>query len=101
MSTENTKIKSFNPKKVIKLYDGSTKEAKNIEIGDQVIGLDGKPKKIIDIDYGNGQIYKVTQKLGYSYKVSKNHILVLKFTNAEGIYWDDTRNRYKARYIHT
>jgi hypothetical protein len=94
-----SKIKSFDPEKKIRLYKGTIKQTKNIQIGDKLVGLDGKPKKIVDIEHGHGQMYQVSQKLGYDYIVSKNHILVLKLTNVEGIFWDGIRNRYKARYI--
>ena len=83
----------------IMLFSGKTKPVESLTKKDSVIGLDGKPKKIIKIHEGSDQLYKVSQTNGDDYVVNGNHILVLKFTNVEGIYWDNSRERYKARYI--
>lgn len=61
--------------------------------------MDGKNKHILEIHQREGTLYKIEQKLGDSYIVHGKHILVLKFTNVEGIYWDQNRQYYKARYI--
>ena len=84
---------------LIMLSNGKTKPVESLTKKDAVIGLDGKPKKIIKIHEGSSQLYKVSQTNGDDYVVNGNHILVLKFTNVEGIYWDNSRERYKARYI--
>jgi hypothetical protein len=44
-------------------------------------------------------MYKITPNKSVSFCVSGNYVLHLKFTNAEGIYWSDSRKYYKARYI--
>jgi elongation factor 2 len=83
----------------IRLYDGSLKSVEDIKIGDQVIGLDGKPKKVIKTHNGTGQLYKIEQDNGDNYVTNGKHELVLKFTNVEGIYWTESRKCYKIRYI--
>lgn len=83
----------------IRLEDGKTKIVEDLTLNDYVLGLDGLPKKIIEIHKGKGKLYKVCQKLGDCYVVNGLHELVLKFTNVEGIFWDPKRNYWKARYI--
>lgn len=83
----------------IMLSDGKTKLVETLTTQDCVLGLDGKPRKIVEVHHGNGQLYRVSQNNGEDYVVNGQHILVLKFTNVEGIFWDDSRNGYKARYV--
>lgn len=81
------------------LFDGKIKTVESLTTKDSVIGLDGKEKHIIEIHQGQGKLYEIEQKLGDNYIVNGEHILVLKFTNAEGIFWDPRRKYYRARYI--
>jgi len=83
----------------VMLVDGTIKLIETLTTQDSVLGMDGKPKKILEIHKGNGMLYKITQKHGNEYIVNANHILVLKFTNVELIYWDTNRNYYRVRYI--
>jgi elongation factor 2 len=83
----------------IRTMNGTTKLVENLTVNDFVLGLDGEPKKILEIHHGHGQLYKISQKLGEDYVVNGNHILVLKFTNVEGIFWEPCRCYYRARYI--
>jgi len=94
---DHGKTYSFGTK--IRLSNGDTKLVENLTLDDYVLGLDGLSKKIVEIHKGKGQLYEICQKVGKNYTVNGNHILVLKFTNVEGIYWDPKRNYYKARYI--
>jgi len=52
------------------------------------LGIDGDSKKINKINHGKDEIYTVAQKNGINYDVTENHILTLKFTNVEGIFWN-------------
>lgn len=83
----------------IRLSDGSTKQVQDVTTKDSVLGLDGKSKRVIEVHHGEGPLYKVKQDNGDEYVVNENHLLVLKFTNVEGIYWDPKRRYHKARYI--
>jgi len=83
----------------ILLSNGSTKLVENLTLYDNVVGLNGISKWITEINKGREQLYKITQDNGDSYVVNGNHILVLKFTNVEGIFWDKGRQAYKIRYI--
>ncbi len=94
---DHGKCMSFGTK--IRLAKGTFKVVENLTEDDYVLGLDGQPKKILEVHKGKGQLYRVSQKLGFDYVVNGNHILVLKFTNVEGIFWDQNRQYYRARYI--
>ena len=96
---EPNKIKYFQNGTSILLSDGTTKLVENLTLYDNVLNLYGLPDWIIEINKGQHQTYKITQDNGDSYFVTGDHILVLKFTNVEGIFWDNGRKGYKARYI--
>ncbi len=83
----------------IMLFNGTNKPIGELIVGDCVIGLDGLPKKISEINKGNSKMYQIEQKNGMKYTVDGTHILVLKFTAVEGIYWSENRKYWKARYV--
>src|SRR5579872_83494 len=83
----------------IRLSDGSIKKIESLTLDDSVFDSDGKSKRITEIHQGNGMLYNISQKLGDNYIVNGKYILVLKFTNNEGIFWDANRQYFKARYI--
>jgi len=91
--------KCFGNGTLVRLVSGKTKEVEQLTMNDSVVGLDGKGKKLVHIHRGQRHLYTVHQACGDNYVVTGNHVLVLKFTNVEGIFWDPTRNRYKARYL--
>lgn len=84
---------------LIMLYNGILKAVESLVVGDCVAGLDGKAKNITNVYRGNGQLYKILQPNGDEYIVTGDHVLVLKFTNVEGIRWDNSRKGYQVRYI--
>jgi len=61
----------------IRMYDGSIKPVEEICVGDSVMGVDGRPKGIIETHVGEGKLYEVSQHTGDSYVVSEHHVLVL------------------------
>lgn len=91
----------FSKDQEMRLYDGTEKTVNELEVGDELIGLNSEPTKITKIYKSNEELYEICQDYGNNYVVDGNHILVLKFTNVEGIYWSETKNRqrWKARYI--
>jgi DNA topoisomerase-2 len=63
---------------ILYLFDfGKAILAKDIIIGDKIIGDDGNPRIVTNIMYGYDDLYKVTQQYGETYYVNRNHILTL------------------------
>jgi hypothetical protein len=88
------------------LANGVVKCVENLTLNDCVVGLDGEPKRVVGVERGSGDMYRVRQKvagkegkLGDDYVVGGESMLVLKFTNVESIFWDYSRWRYRAKYI--
>jgi len=62
----------------IPMWNGETKLAKDIEIGDQLIGDDGTVRTVLKKIVGTGQMYDVIQENGETYRVNSEHILTLQ-----------------------
>lgn len=71
------------------MYDGSIVLAKDVKVGDLVMGYDSKPRTVAEVHKGTTLLYKVQHKRGSHYLVTGNHILTGKITKMS-----NTRNRY-------
>lgn len=65
----------------ILMSDGSIKENTELKVGDFVMGVDGKPRKILDIHKGVADLYDIIPVKGEKKTVTKFHTLSLKRTN--------------------
>lgn len=69
----------------IMMYDGSIKKVQEICVGDNIMGDDATPRKILSLARGREQMYKVASKKGDSYIVNESHILSLKHKDGGNI----------------
>ena len=74
---------------MIPCFDGSIKIIENIEIGDIIIGDDGKQRKVLDKISGFGEMYEIIQSRGESYIVNSEHILSLRMPDHKVIFWNN------------
>lgn len=65
----------------VMLYSGEIKPVEQIVTGDQLMGPDSTPRRVLSITSGMGPLYRVTPVKGESYVVNSAHILSLKITN--------------------
>src|SRR3990167_10478773 len=64
------------------MYDGSMKFVQDIKIGEEIMGDDSTPRKILSLARGHEMMYKIEQNCGYSeYVVNESHILSLKMSS--------------------
>lgn len=71
----------------IPLFNGIIKIAKNINIGDILIGDDGNQRVVLNTTFGTGKMYEITQKMGEKYQVNDEHILTLYLPDHKVIFW--------------
>lgn len=64
----------------ILMFDGSTKPVEEIDIGDKIMGPDGKPRKVLRLTNGIQNMYKISPNIGEPFVVNEDHILSLKCT---------------------
>lgn len=57
----------------IRMFDGTLKNVEDIDIGEQVMGVDSEPRNVLDLYRGEDIIFKVEQKHGMSYNVTGAH----------------------------
>jgi DNA gyrase/topoisomerase IV subunit B len=82
----------------IPLFNGEIKLAKDIQIGDILIGDDGNKRTVLTLYKGNGKMYEVFQDRGESYKVNDEHILTLCMPEHKSIYWYDEHSSWRTIY---
>jgi superfamily II DNA or RNA helicase len=84
---------------LILMFDGTTKKAVDIEIGDLLMGPDSKPRKVLKLHRGRDQMFKIVPTKGESFTVNSEHTLSLKNTNKirEGSSKYDSSRRLKIR----
>jgi hypothetical protein len=62
------------------LWNGATRMAQEIKVGDELIGDDGSKRTVLDVCTGEDELYRVSQTNGISYVVNSKHEVVLKDT---------------------
>ncbi len=60
------------------MFDGTTKQVQDLEVGDYLMGVDSKPRRIMSLARGKENMYWVRQNNGFDYRVNESHILSLK-----------------------
>lgn len=63
------------------MYDGTIKMAQDVAVGDQLMGPDSTPRRVLSTCSGVDPLYRVTPTKGDSYVVNNAHILSLKKTS--------------------
>jgi DNA topoisomerase-2 len=76
----------------IPLWNGTTKIACDVCIGDELIGDDGTVRKVLNVMKGTGQMYKIRQTNADEYVVNDNHTLTLHMPDHKVIFWNSTKN---------
>ncbi len=69
----------FAPDTQILMWDKTVKLAKDIVVGDQLIGDDGFKRTVVRLMNGEDNMYSITQNHGCKYIVNSHHTLVLKY----------------------
>lgn len=59
------------------MYDGSTKCAEDVQVGDLLLGPDSTPRRVLELGRGRSKMYKITPVKGDPYVVNDAHILTL------------------------
>ena len=86
----------------ILMYDGSIKMVQDIVIGDNVMGDDSTPRKVIDLGRGQDELFEVIPRKGEKFGVNSEHILCLKQSGLNRIRKMNNKNKtisYKVEYL--
>ena len=88
----------LDPNTEIILWNGNVKLAKDIKIGDVLIGDDGTMRTVLQTTSGEDIMYKVSLK-NDSYIVNSEHILTLQFNQNKKIHWKESNQTWRVEYI--
>lgn len=59
------------------MYDGTTKTAKEVVVGDKLMGDDGTPRNVLNLCRGQEEMFRITPTKGEPWECNKSHILSL------------------------
>lgn len=96
-SVDSGKCLKFGTK--IRLYSGKVKEVQNITTEDVLMGDDSTPRRVLETTTGKNQMYEIIPMKGESFTINKNHILCMKASNYNYIYWDVSRKRWVVKNL--
>lgn len=60
------------------MADGSVRNIENVAVGDEVMGPDSKPRRVLDVHTGYGDLFRIKQKSAIDYVVSDHHLIAVK-----------------------
>ena len=95
----NGQFGCLDPETQILMYSGKIKKAKEIEIGDHLVGDDGFNRKVLRMVSGYDEMYRVTLNNGLTYTVNSKHILTFKVKCHKTIKWDRSRRMWTFVYF--
>jgi len=76
--SSNGSGKCFGKNTSIMMADGTSKLVQDIEVKDQVMGIDSAPRNVLNVTKGVGELFMVTPIRGWPYIVNGDHVLCLK-----------------------
>ena len=62
----------------VRMYDGNIKKVEDLKIGDLLMGVDSKPRRVIQLHIGfDDNMFRIEQSKGDSYTVNSKHICTM------------------------
>ena len=86
------------PNTDVLLWDGSIKKARNVCVGDKLIGDDGCPRNVSKIVSGTDTMFKVKQIGAKDYIINSEHILTLRYSGHKSIRWKESAGSWTMSY---
>ena len=80
-------------------FSNITKKAKNIQIGDILVGDDGEMRTVLQLTNGIDDMYKITDINNNTFTANKEHILTLYFKDNNKIKWRESNKRWYFKYF--
>lgn len=79
------------------LFDGTSKNIEDLKVGDELMGDDSKPSKILKIEEVTEETYIVEPVKGDKYVTSQSQMLSLIYSANPGIKWNE--ETYQVRWL--
>lgn len=65
------------------MYDGALRAVEDVRVGDELMGDDSTPRRVLSLARGRERMYWVRQNKAEDYRVNESHILSLKRSRTE------------------
>ena len=88
----------LDPETLVLMYSGGLKRARDIVVGDILVGDDGTKRKVLKTTSGIDRMYQVNIANGDNYTVNSSHILSLKYIDIRDGLQDRIYNKVVCRY---
>lgn len=69
--------KCLHPEQGVMMYDGSVKKAKDVDIGDELMGNDSTPRIVLGTTTGTDQMYRIVPTKGDPWVCNSKHMISL------------------------
>ena len=97
----NGQFGCVDPETKVLMWDSTIKKAKDIVVGDKLIGDDGLQRTVSDTVKGTDTMYKITNGRMTDYIVNSNHILTCSLSGHKTIYWKESNKTWKMLYYNS
>jgi len=75
--------KCLGPDVPVMMHDGSTKKAKDVVVGDVLMGDDSNPRNVLSTTKGRSKMYRINPERGELWRCNDEHILTMR-VNQDG-----------------
>ena len=89
----------LSPDTPVLMWDSSIKLAKEIIVGDKLVGDDGTVRNVLKITNGVDNMYEVINNYGTKLVVNSQHILTLQFKKNAKIFWKESAKSWFMLYF--
>lgn len=91
--------KCLHPDTLVMLWTGDVKAAKDVQIGDQLMGPDSSPRTVLSTCTGVGPMYKIVPNSGDPWICNDVHVLTLKDSRRTGKHANEIVDISLADYL--
>jgi DNA gyrase/topoisomerase IV subunit B len=93
----NGQFGCIDPETPVFLWNGTIEKAKNIKVGDKLIGDDGRRRIVSKLTEGVDEMYEVSNGNMDNYTVNSHHILTMCYPKHKSVFWK--RGAYYMYYF--
>jgi DNA gyrase/topoisomerase IV subunit B len=95
----NGQFGCIDPETPVLLWNGNIEKAKNIKVGDKLVGDDGGCRIVSRLTEGVDEMYEVSNGNMDNYIVNSHHILTVCYSGHKSIFWKKSSNSWKMNYF--
>ena len=95
----NGQFGCIDPETPVLLWNGNIEKAKNIKVGDKLVGDDGGCRIVSRLTEGVDEMYEISNGNMDNYIVNSHHILTVCYSGHKSIFWKKSSNSWRMNYF--